>query len=256
MPDFLPKFLDLPITILMGVIIAVIFFLLARRFGLLARLAALFYRIEEKAIGRRSDKSTSSPKPTSPASRPNGFLIVSLCMVATIAISGIWMGLENRADQRATWRTIHDLRSDTTVTNRLAALESENTSLKEKLAKLERHPAIVSINDTWTQRLWCMIVLAQLADTDGDGIVDADDYCPTLHRGKDNGFGDGHTWTNGCPVVDQDDDGIPDALDKCPAVDGLTYDLHTVGNIPIPDDSLVEQIGATFYGCPDSDNDA
>ena len=50
-----------------------------------------------------------------------------------------------------------------------------------------------------------------LVDTDGDGIPDIRDLCPTLPEDKD-GFQD----EDGCPDLDNDGDGIPDALDKCP----------------------------------------
>ncbi|MBZ4331842.1 Ig-like domain-containing protein [Corallococcus sp. AS-1-12] len=49
------------------------------------------------------------------------------------------------------------------------------------------------------------------ADTDGDGIPDAEDRCPTAAEDKD-GFED----EDGCPDPDNDKDGIPDADDQCP----------------------------------------
>ena len=48
-------------------------------------------------------------------------------------------------------------------------------------------------------------------DSDGDGIMDPDDRCPTTPEDVD-GFED----QDGCPDDDNDRDGIPDALDKCP----------------------------------------
>ena len=48
-------------------------------------------------------------------------------------------------------------------------------------------------------------------DTDGDGIPDAEDRCPTAAEDKD-GFED----EDGCPDPDNDRDGIPDTEDKCP----------------------------------------
>jgi len=64
--------------------------------------------------------------------------------------------------------------------------------------------------------------LAQIKDTDGDGVEDAVDKCPTIP---------GSAQMDGCP--DSDGDGISDADDACPLVAGL----------------------AQFKGCPDSDND-
>ena len=48
-------------------------------------------------------------------------------------------------------------------------------------------------------------------DTDGDGLTDDIDRCPTQPEDKD-GFQD----EDGCPDPDNDNDGIPDVADKCP----------------------------------------
>lgn len=47
----------------------------------------------------------------------------------------------------------------------------------------------------------------QVTDTDGDGIVDSMDACPTTKGALEN---------RGCPDVDADGDGIVDRKDKCP----------------------------------------
>jgi Ca-activated chloride channel family protein len=49
-------------------------------------------------------------------------------------------------------------------------------------------------------------------DTDGDGIIDKDDACPTVAGPAEN---------NGCPWPDTDGDGILDKDDACPTVPGL-----------------------------------
>jgi outer membrane protein OmpA-like peptidoglycan-associated protein len=49
-------------------------------------------------------------------------------------------------------------------------------------------------------------------DTDGDGVPDNVDQCPTVPGPKEN---------NGCPYGDRDNDGIPDNLDLCPDVPGI-----------------------------------
>jgi OmpA-OmpF porin, OOP family len=69
-------------------------------------------------------------------------------------------------------------------------------------------------------------------DTDGDGIVDKFDKCPTQPEDKD-GFQD----EDGCPDLDNDGDGIPDGVDKCP-------------DEPEDKDGFQDQ-----DGCPDLDND-
>ncbi len=64
--------------------------------------------------------------------------------------------------------------------------------------------------------------LGPRTDTDGDGIYDKSDACPTIP---------GIAAFKGCP--DTDGDGIQDSEDKCPTEAGL----------------------AIFQGCPDTDND-
>jgi OmpA-OmpF porin, OOP family len=69
-------------------------------------------------------------------------------------------------------------------------------------------------------------------DSDGDGIPDVRDRCPTVPEDPD-GFQD----DDGCPDLDNDQDGIPDASDKCP-------------NDPEDKDGFEDE-----DGCPDPDND-
>jgi OmpA-OmpF porin, OOP family len=69
-------------------------------------------------------------------------------------------------------------------------------------------------------------------DTDGDGIPDKLDKCPTEPEDKD-GFQD----ADGCPDPDNDGDGILDKADKCP-------------NEPEDKDGFEDE-----DGCPDPDND-
>ena len=56
-----------------------------------------------------------------------------------------------------------------------------------------------------------IVVEAEPLDTDGDGVMDKEDDCPTVKGVREN---------NGCPS-DKDKDGIIDALDECPLVAGL-----------------------------------
>ncbi len=113
-------------------------------------------------------------------------------------------------------------------------------------------------------------------DTDGDGILDTEDLCPTVPgtipcKGcpdKDNdGIADhlddcpdiaGLVATKGCP--DTDNDGVADKDDACPDVFGLSAlsgcpDLDGDG-IPDKDDRCPELAGPSDQeGCPDSDHD-
>ena len=86
-------------------------------------------------------------------------------------------------------------------------------------------------------------------DTDGDGIYDKDDACPTVA---------GLKQFNGCP--DTDGDGIIDGSDACPTEFGLAAlngcpDKDGDG-IADKDDACPDTAGlAKFKGCPDADGD-
>lgn len=91
------------------------------------------------------------------------------------------------------------------------------------------------------------------ADTDGDGITDDVDKCPTVP---------GVAKYSGCPVPDTDKDGIDDDNDKCPTVPGLAR----YQGCPIPDtdkDGINDEEDkcptvpgvARYQGCPVPDTD-
>ena len=92
----------------------------------------------------------------------------------------------------------------------------------------------------------------RLRDTDGDGVPDATDQCPTTVGDVRNG---------GCPgKLDSDGDGVSDDVDLCPFISGLA--MHngcpdTDGDgIPDIDDRCPMLYGAyNLKGCPDSDRD-
>jgi len=90
-------------------------------------------------------------------------------------------------------------------------------------------------------------------DTDGDGILDINDKCPTVP---------GVVKYQGCPVPDTDGDGINDENDKCPTVRGLAK----YQGCPIPDtdkDGINDEEDkcptvpglARYQGCPIPDTD-
>jgi outer membrane protein OmpA-like peptidoglycan-associated protein len=92
-------------------------------------------------------------------------------------------------------------------------------------------------------------------DTDGDGIADNADQCPTVA---------GTLKYNGCPVPDKDKDGVNDDEDQCPEIAGLPK----YQGCPIPDtdkdgindeEDKCPQVAGTarYQGCPvpDTDND-
>ncbi|MEO6610664.1 MAG: OmpA family protein [Chitinophagaceae bacterium] len=90
-------------------------------------------------------------------------------------------------------------------------------------------------------------------DTDGDGIIDSLDKCPTVK---------GLAKYDGCPIPDTDKDGINDEEDKCPTVPGLAR----YQGCPIPDtdkdgindeeDKCPTVFGlARYQGCPIPDTD-
>jgi len=69
-------------------------------------------------------------------------------------------------------------------------------------------------------------------DDDNDGILDADDRCPRKAEDKD-----GYQDKDGCPDKDNDSDGIPDVSDRC------------------PDEAEDKDGWEDEDGCPDKDND-
>ncbi len=90
-------------------------------------------------------------------------------------------------------------------------------------------------------------------DTDGDGIPDDVDKCPTVK---------GVAKYQGCPIPDTDKDGINDEEDKCPTVPGLAR----YQGCPIPDtdkDGINDEEDkcptvpgvARYQGCPIPDTD-
>ena len=92
------------------------------------------------------------------------------------------------------------------------------------------------------------------ADTDGDGVIDTQDKCPTVK---------GLAKYQGCPVPDTDKDGVNDEQDKCPTVAGLAR----YQGCPIPDtdkDGINDEEDkcptvpgvARYQGCPIPDTDA
>ncbi len=90
-------------------------------------------------------------------------------------------------------------------------------------------------------------------DTDGDGIVDPSDQCPTQS---------GLSRYQGCPIPDSDADGIDDEADKCPKQAGTAK----YRGCPVPDadgDGINDEVDkcpneagtARYNGCPVTDSD-
>ncbi len=100
---------------------------------------------------------------------------------------------------------------------------------------------------------------AGLPDTDGDGIPDAADDCPTVadpeQRDSDHdGVGDACA---GAPVLDTDGDGVPDGSDNCPTVpnpDQADADGDGAGDAcdPCPHDPSCRPAVAPGSGCAGS----
>jgi outer membrane protein OmpA-like peptidoglycan-associated protein len=90
-------------------------------------------------------------------------------------------------------------------------------------------------------------------DTDGDGIFDSRDKCPTVA---------GVAKYEGCPVPDTDKDGIFDDKDKCPdmpgypELDGCPYPDRDKDGVTDNKDRCPDEPGSTKYdGCPIVDRD-
>ncbi|MCA9712866.1 MAG: thrombospondin type 3 repeat-containing protein, partial [Myxococcales bacterium] len=93
------------------------------------------------------------------------------------------------------------------------------------------------------------VVPPPVLDTDGDGILDPDDACPTVP---------GVPSAKGCP--DRDGDTIPDDTDACPDTPGPVElkgcpDTDGDGIIDKDDRCPTEPGPAEFKGCPDKDGD-
>jgi len=83
-------------------------------------------------------------------------------------------------------------------------------------------------------------------DSDGDGLVDRVDQCPSVAG----------TGRNGCPEQDTDGDGVMDDEDKCvtqpgPAPDGCPPPDADGDGIPDLDDKCPNDKGAPPDGCPE-----
>jgi outer membrane protein OmpA-like peptidoglycan-associated protein len=101
-------------------------------------------------------------------------------------------------------------------------------------------------------------VIIAAVDSDGDGVPDAEDKCPTVPGPKENA---------GCPLAkDSDGDGIPDDIDRCP-LDPEDFDgFQDEDGCPDPDndgDGIVDKLDACpntpgpveNRGCPVMDRD-
>jgi hypothetical protein len=87
------------------------------------------------------------------------------------------------------------------------------------------------------------------SDTDGDGIPDVSDRCPTAAEDAD-----GYQDADGCPDPDNDGDGIPDAIDGAPDlaedIDGYE-DLDGIPDLDNDGDGIVDARDM----CPDEPED-
>jgi outer membrane protein OmpA-like peptidoglycan-associated protein len=99
------------------------------------------------------------------------------------------------------------------------------------------------------------------ADSDGDGLVDSKDACPREPEDMDT-FED----ENGCPEPDNDSDGLADVKDHCPEEPEDVDAFEDENGCPDPDndadtvldshDECPDEAGPTAnHGCPDPDRD-
>jgi outer membrane protein OmpA-like peptidoglycan-associated protein len=100
-------------------------------------------------------------------------------------------------------------------------------------------------------------------DSDGDGILDSKDACPSV-----KGVPNADPAKNGCPPSDSDGDGITDDKDACPTVKGIESKDPKLNGCPDTDgDGIFDQQDACpqvkgieskdpkLNGCPDTDGD-
>jgi OOP family OmpA-OmpF porin len=94
------------------------------------------------------------------------------------------------------------------------------------------------------------IIVEERKDSDGDGLLDPQDYCP-LEPAQ---------TPDGCPVKDRDNDGKSDEVDQCPDVasalpSGCPDPDPDKDGIPSETDQCPDVAGVGPTGCPDPDPD-
>lgn len=90
---------------------------------------------------------------------------------------------------------------------------------------------------------------AEPVDSDGDGLLDPDDFCPTVAEDFDD-FDDG----DGCPEEDNDEDGLPDSRDRCPLAPENRNGVDDGDGCP-ENDSDGDRIPDSRDNCPDQEED-
>jgi hypothetical protein len=81
-------------------------------------------------------------------------------------------------------------------------------------------------------------------DTDGDGMLDDVDTCPTHAEDFD-----GHHDRDGCPDDDNDEDGLPDRMDECPNAAEDADGFNDADGCPEPDNDS-DDLADGFDSCP------
>ncbi len=104
-------------------------------------------------------------------------------------------------------------------------------------------------DDWWMNQVGIKMNIGKTLDSDGDGISDNKDTCPTVP---------GSVAFMGCP--DSDGDGIEDSKDNCPAAAGIAMfggcpDTDGDGVMDSEDSCPTKKGMAQFMGCPDTDSD-
>ncbi len=104
-------------------------------------------------------------------------------------------------------------------------------------------------DDWWMNQVGLKISFGKTMDTDGDGVSDNKDTCPTVP---------GKLAFMGCP--DSDNDGIQDSKDNCPTAAGIAMfngcpDTDHDGVMDSEDSCPTQKGMAHFNGCPDTDGD-
>lgn len=221
----------------------------------------------------------STPTPASKSSPWMARVMFLSLIVNLIVIPVGFLTMKTHQDQKLIAQDLVTVERRTQVlkgsTNRMPIHERFG-QIWEELRELQEIMQSDVLHRHWSQyhldEMNRIRLVSAKTDTDGDGVVDTQDDCPTIPDGGykwESGNLDVRPALTGCPAsyyTDADSDGVSDLEDKCPTEPGhsedwWTSDRHWLFTETMPDYLATNsyrpafKVLAEFYGCPDADND-